>query len=57
MRQMVFAHGDFDFHAAVGIVAQYFSELGHTGAVGFGVAFDFGHNHLAGLGVLQRIRL
>ena len=30
---MVFAHGDFDFHTAVGIIAQYFNDFSYGRAV------------------------
>ena len=49
MRQTVFAHGDFDFHAAVGIVAQHFQQFGHGGLVVVRIAFDAGGNDLPGL--------
>ena len=55
MRQVMLAHGNFDFHAAVGIVAQYFHHAGHGGAVRVGVGIDLSHHHLAGLGFAHRI--
>ena len=50
MRQLVFAYGDFDFHATVGIVAQHFNQFGNRRAVAVRVAFDFCYNYLAGFG-------
>ena len=51
MRQMMLAHGDFDFHAAVGIIAQHFDKLGYGRAVAVGIAVDFRHHHLPLLGL------
>ncbi|EKY03413.1 hypothetical protein HMPREF9120_02729 [Neisseria sp. oral taxon 020 str. F0370] len=47
VRQTVFAYGDFDFHAAVGVVAQHFGEAGDGGLVVVRVAFDAGGDDLS----------
>ena len=55
MWQVMLAHSNFDFHAAVGIVAQHFHHAGHGGAVRVGVGIDLSQHHLAGLGLAHRI--
>ena len=49
IRQLVFAQGNFDFHAAIGIITQNFCDFGHGRAVVFRITFNFRHYHLAGL--------
>ena len=46
VRQFVFAQRDFNFHAAVGVIAQHFGDAGNGGAVVFGIGGDFSHHHL-----------
>ena len=54
VRQMVFAHGDFDFHTAVGIIAQYFDDFRHGRAVLLGISLDFADDDLTGFGFEMR---
>ena len=49
MRQMVLAHGDFDFHTAVGIIAQHFNDFRYGRTVLLGVSLNFTDNDLTGL--------
>ena len=51
---MVFTHGDFDFHAAVGIIAQYFNDFRYGWAVLLGISFDFADDDLTGFGFEMR---
>ena len=46
VRQFVFAQCDFNFHAAVGIIAQHFGDAGNGGTMVFGISGDFGNDHL-----------
>ena len=46
VRQFVFAQRDFNFHAAIGVIAQHFSDAGNGRAVVFGIGGDFGNDHL-----------
>ena len=48
IRQLVFAQGNFDFHAAVRIIAQNFRDFRHCRAVVFRITFNFCHHHLTG---------
>ena len=50
VRQMVFAHSNFDFHTAVGIIAQYFDDFRHSRAVLLGISLDFADDDLTGFG-------
>ena len=54
VRQMVFAHGDFDFHATVGIIAQYFNDFRHGWAVLLGISLDFADDDLTGFRLEMR---
>ena len=49
MRQMVLAYSDFNFHTAVGIIAQHFNQLSHSRTIRFRIRLNFSHNHLTGL--------
>ena len=46
---MVLAHSDFDFHTAVGIIAQHFNDFRYGRAVLLGVSLNFTDNDLTGL--------
>ena len=51
---MVFAHSDFDFHTAVGIIAQNFDDFRYGRAVLLGISLDFADNDLTGFGFEMR---
>ena len=49
VRQPVFADGDFDFHPAVGIIAQNLRQSGHGRLMIVRITFNLRRHHLAGL--------
>lgn len=51
---MMLAHGNFDFHPAVGIIAQNFNDFCHCIPVLLGINLNFADDNLTGFGFETR---